>query len=246
MYDWIERKRRGAKVFEDEMTSCVFGPLRFMEAGQTWACCLLLGGFQEKFSDDTPTRVDVRFWPKFPKDGSQSRYVEPDVHVLAWRDDDLIGTIVVETKWGSSLGDRQLVDQWRFIAAEKYGPDVLRTRSCHAFLSDRPIRDTASIEDQKEIANAKGIPWGDRLIVRSWHQVAARLEECGGCTEAVEVWRSDVLHFLSAVGVIPFGGFGRDRYLSMNPVTWHVETYRLPMLLAVEQIKWKFNDGEAA
>ena len=180
MYDWIGKKRRGAKMFEDEMTSCVFGPLRFMEAGQSWACCLLLAGFHEKYSDGTPTRVDIRLWPRFPRDGSRSRYVEPDVHALAWRDDNLIATIVVETKWGTSLRDRQLVDQWRFIAAEKYGPEVLRTRSCHVFLSDRPIRDTATIEDQEKIAKAEGIPWGARLIVRSWHQVAARLEGCSG------------------------------------------------------------------
>ena len=246
MYDWIGRKRRGAKVFEDEMTSCVFGPLRFMEADQAWACCLLLGTCQEKFLDSTPTRVDIRFWPKFPSDGIQSRYVEPDVHVLAWRDDDMIATIVVETKWGSSLGDRQLVNQWQFIAVEKYDPEVLRTRSCHFFLSDRPIRDTDSIGKQKRIAKAESIPWGDRLIVRSWHQVAARLEECGRCTEAVEVWRSDMLRFLSTLGIIPFGGFGRDRYLSVNPVMWHVKKYRLPALLSVEQMDWEFNDRGAA
>ena len=246
MYDWIERKRRGAKLFEDELTSCVFSPLRFMQARHAWACCLLLFGLQERLSDDLPTRVDIRLWPKFPRDGSWKRYVEPDVHALAWRDDNLIATIIVEIKWGTALRDRQLVDQWRFIATRQYDPEVLRTRSFHAFLSDRPIRDSSSIEDQVNTAQAEDIPWGDRLIVRSWHQVAAKLGECRGFTETVELWRTDMLAFLTAVGVIPFGGFGRHQYLPVNQVAWQFEKYQPPKLLAVEQMDWTFGDGEAA
>ena len=93
------------------------------------------------------------------------------------------------------------------------------------------------------VATASRLPTATRDSNNSY---TTSWDTTSGCTEAVEVWRSDVLALLSAVGVIPFGGFRRDQYLSVNQVAWQIEKYRPPMLLPVEQMNWTFSDGEAA
>lgn len=90
MHAWIHRKRAG-KITEDEVTSCVFGPLRMMagmEPGKLWAMCLHVFQCGHLFSKDfEPTDVNVRFWPRFRL--GPRRYVEPDVHVIARRGADV-------------------------------------------------------------------------------------------------------------------------------------------------------------
>lgn len=119
MYAWIHRKRAG-KITEDEVTSCVFGPLRMaggIEPERTWAACLHIFRCDHLFSKDfEPTHVSVRFWPRFPL--GQRRYVESDVHVIARRGAD-VRTILVEVKCGAGLGDDQLLHQWTSISVAR-------------------------------------------------------------------------------------------------------------------------------
>ena len=248
MYDWIGKKRRGAKVLEDEVTSCVFGPLRFMQPAQAWASCLLLLGAENKIPHpgSQASRVSIEFWPKFKRDDGQGHHVEPDAHILAWQGDELIATLLIETKWGASLGINQLLDQWRFICAEGYEAKELRDRSWHLYLSLRPLRDRSELEQQKAKAAKKNIEWGDRLITRSWHQVATELTEATKQNGPKEVWRNDLLRFLSAQGVIPFDGFRFDRIGSTKSVTWHIEKYSPPLLAPIGPLKWRLDEGHEA
>ena len=243
MYDWIAKKRRGATPIEDEVTSCVFGPLRFMEPRQAWASCLMLFDIQDRISDLEPDRVCIRFWPKFFRSDGQGSYVEPDVHILAWRNGELTATILVEVKWGAALGSDQLLDQWRFLSVDGQKGDELRDRSWHVFLSDRPIRDKAAKEKQEARAKRNGIGWHSRLLVKAWHQVAAKLDKAPDCSEGMEVWRTDLVRFLYAQGVIPFDGFRRDRIQTVKSVTWRVHKYALPTLSAVKKMDWGFDQG---
>ncbi len=246
MYDWIAKKRRGATPIEDEVTSCVFGPLRFMEPRQAWASCLLLFDIQDSASDLEPDRICIRFWPKFFRNDGRGSYVEPDVHILAWRNGELIATILVEIKWGAALGFDQLLDQWRFLSVNGYKGDELRERSWHVFLSDRPIRDKAAREEQEARATRNGIGWRNRLLVKAWHQVATILEETAKRSEGMEVWRTDLVRFLSAQGVSPFDGFRRERVCRVESVTWRVDKYALPTLSAVKELSWGFDRGSRA
>ena len=68
MYAWIGKKRRGAQITEDELTSCVFGPLRVMHPSQAWKSCLALLGLDDWSPCPEPSRVDIRFWPRFKRD----------------------------------------------------------------------------------------------------------------------------------------------------------------------------------
>ena len=73
-------------IIEDEVTSCVFGPLRMLgvlEPPTAWTACLHLFQCGHLFPNYAPTDVDVRFWPRFPP--GQRGYIEPDVHVIGRR-----------------------------------------------------------------------------------------------------------------------------------------------------------------
>lgn len=246
MYDWIASKRRGTTPIEDEVTSCVFGPLRFMDPGQAWASCLMLFDIQDRTPDLQPDRICIRFWPKFFRNDGQGSYVEPDVHILAWRYGELTATILVEVKWGAELGSSQLLDQWRFLSVSGYKGEELRDRSWHVFLSDRPIRDKAAKEEQESRTNRNGIGWHDRLLVKAWHEVATKLDETVNCSGGMEVWRTDLIRFLSAQGVTPFDGFRRERIRRVKSVTLRMDKYALPTLSAVKRVDWRIDQGSDA
>ena len=224
MQDWIGKKRRGSTITEDEVTSCVFGPLRFMNSQEAWKSCLVLFGIdgEKILSNVEPNRVDIKFWPKFKRDDGQGRYVEPDIHIVAWSNGNLICTILVEVKWGSTLGDEQLLDQWRFISFNDHTHDQLRVCSRHVYLSDRPLRDAKSIESQRRSARREGIDWDDRLVMRSWHDVAVQLEGEINSPHPVEIWQKDLLNFLSINGVVSFNGFRICQVIPLDPVEWCV------------------------
>ena len=114
MYAWTGKKRRGAQISEDELTSCVFGPLRVMQPSQAWDSCLVLLGLKDRSLCPEPDCVDIRFWPRFKRD--DGRHVEPDLHVVARDGGKVVATILVEVKWSASLGNDQLLDQWKCIS----------------------------------------------------------------------------------------------------------------------------------
>ena len=246
MYDWIGKKRRGANIIEDEVTSCVFGPLRIMEPKHAWASGLILLGLQDEFPVFEPTRVDVKFWPRFKKEDEQGFFVEPDVHIIAWVDRKVVATILVEVKWYASLGDNQLLDQWRLISVDGYEREKLRSCSRHIFLSTRPFRDAETIRKQKDEADKYGIGWADRLIVRSWHHVAAHLKDGTGQQGMLDAGLNDLLCFLSSQGIVAFDGFRRSLFTNTNRVEWRFNEFRKPKLLPPGPLNWSFDDNGAA
>lgn len=250
MYAWIHRKRAG-KITEDEMTSCVFGPLRMMagmEPGKTWAMCLHVLQCGHLFSKDfEPTDVSVRFWPRFRL--GQRRYVEPDVHVIARRGAD-VRTILVEVKSGTRLGNDQLLSQWTNIQlpAERSGPPPgeLRRRSAHVLLGFVRPRHRRDIDVQEARARTAGIAWGDRLVTITWGHFALLIQALQGITESL---RADVLDFLRialrVVPVVPFEGVG---IANLGPVAEQVIGFggvRLRHFQVSRGLRWVFHNGSA-
>ncbi len=247
MQDWIGKKRRSDKLFEDELTSCVFGPLRYMEPDKAWEACLLLFGLSDCawYSDAKPDRVCVRFWPHFPRTDGAGRHVEPDAHIVAWDGNTLFRTILVETKWNSELQQCQLLNQWLFITAGNNNGAAIRDLSAHVLLSKKPLQNIGSIEEQERAAREKGIAWDNRLIVLSWYQVARRLVEVRGRDGPIEVWRRDLIAFLARHGIATFDGFRSGQFEPVNLVQWCFEAYTAPDLLEVGLLNRSFDRGNA-
>ena len=246
MYAWIGKKRRGAQIIEDELTSCVFGPLRTMQPAQAWKSCLALLGLDDWSPCPEPSRVDIRFWPRFKRD--DGGHVEPDLHVVAWAGGQVVATILVEVKWRASLGDDQLLDQWKWISVGGESGDKLRERSHHVLASYRPIAHAEKIEEQRSRQN-EGMKWGDRLVEVSWHDVARNLETEGIRLEDVETWRKDLLRFLASQGIVAFEGFQHLHIAPVGPVDWHFddsEDYMKPVVLATGPLNWTFQENGAA
>ena len=211
MYARIRNKSTG-RIPEDEVTSCVLGPLRMMgamEPARTWEACLHLFQWGHLFPKDfEPTDVSVKFWPQFPT--QQRGSVEPHVHVIARRGAE-VRTIPVEVKCGAALGDDQLLRQWAAIqlSAEGSNPvlegDELRRGSVHVLLGYVRPRHRSDIDAQEARASAAGITWEDRLITITWGQFALQLQTLAVIAERL---RADALEFLRvASGVVPIAPF---------------------------------------
>ena len=86
---------------EDEITSCVFGPLRLMEPSVAWKSCLIMLGNPPLFQNvETPTHVDFRFWPRWrAANDSEGNWIESDVYIVAKKNRKTIATVCIEIKW---------------------------------------------------------------------------------------------------------------------------------------------------
>ena len=239
MHAWIYRKGRELK--EDIVTSCVFGPLRFMKPNHAWISCLHMFGLQnDSFAKIEPTSIVIRFWPKFKRNDGCGRYVEPDLHILAKVNGKIVGTILIEVKWESPLGEKQLLDQWKFFSVDGLDRDKLRNSSWHVFLSDQHTGDAEKIEERKQ-------SWGNRLIEISWHDLAENLDKLADSLKTideVDVWREDLLLFLlSTKGITPFKGF---QLACVSQIEWQFEEYTKPDLLATDSLNWNFKENGVA
>ena len=245
MHAWINRK--GGDLKEDIVTSCVFGPLRFMKPNHAWVSCLHMFGIQDDcFAKIEPTCVDVRFWPKFIRDDGRGRYVEPDVHIVARCKGQVRRTILIEVKWNSGLSsENQLLDQWKFLSVDGHNRAHIRDCSRHVLLDDQLPGDAEIIEKQKQ--NCKS--WGDHFIEISWYDLAENLkaaEDKLKAEEEVDAWRRDLLLFLSAQGITTFEGFQQCQLACVSQIEWRFEEYTKPYLMATGPLDWNFKKNGVA
>lgn len=241
MHAWISGKGRG-KIWEDEVTSCVFGPLRFLDPQQAWRICLGLFGDQVRqciqLSAEDVKEVCVRFWPRFTTD---SGYVEPDMHIVAKGRDGTVSTILVEVKWEDRLKVDQLLRQWRYLSLpceETPDADQLRKQSMHVFLyKGRKGRfvDREVFERQKQTKEWGEVPERQRLIAISWHDLA-RHADALQLSGMASVWKQDLLRFLDTQGIGVFHGF--RSICSTSRIGWILNVFRQPELLAVDPLNW--------
>ena len=238
MHAWVSGKGRG-KIWEDEVTSCVFGSLRFLDPQQAWKICLGLFGDQVRqcvqLSDKDVKEVDIRLWPKFRKENG---YVEPDVHIVAKGHDGSVSTILVEVKWEDRLGVDQLLRQWCWLSLpceETPDADRLRKQSMHVFLYKGRFVDREVFERQKQTKK-----WGkdaerQRLVAISWHDLA-RHADALQLSGMASVWKQDLLRFLDTQGIGVFHGF--QNMCPVGLTEWRMDSLQRAELYAVDLLNW--------
>lgn len=196
-----KRKGQRLKLWEDEITSCVFGPLSFMPASELW---LLFRGWLPFKSDlwcsEIPSDFEIDFWPNLAVAGR----VEPDMVIRFTHKDKPLAVLMFEIKWGYRIGEGQLINQWEAL------PDVDRDCAFHIHL----VRDLSygRSDMEAELATkAVGFPkrhWQQRLICVDWKGLIEMLRfhrpQFG---QAMNLWAECVLAFLKRVGESAFTGF---------------------------------------
>lgn len=102
--------KRQVSLWEDEVTSCIFGEMRHLNASSVWrifrhlAETAHIGDLIR--SEEMPDKVEFEFWPK-------TGLVEPDLMVHFYKRDLSLLHIIVEVKWGAKLSPKcELVRQW--------------------------------------------------------------------------------------------------------------------------------------
>lgn len=225
----IHKKSRGRMPIEDEITSCIFGPLRFMTPDMRWRYLRVLFGHPEQLQDVDPIQVDVELWPQWHT--AYGGRVEPDVYIIARREEDTVATIIVEVKQVDRMKrfpsidrdalSRQLSKQWG-------SPNFCLTdHSLHVFLGHGLLdEDKSAIQELHE-----------HLHIVSWHGLAKSLEEFN----IFDIWRGDMLAFLKALGVLHFNGFNIFHLVDVDEVGWQFQNQWEPRLQAVGQLDWQFN-----
>ena len=225
----IHKKSKGRKLFEDEITSCIFGPLRFMAPDMAWRSLLVLFDHPAQLKDVAPTCVDVQLWPQWRRTAEGGR-VEPDVYIVARTEEDEVATIIVEVKTvkRSSINRDHIRDQLR---KQWESPDFCRTKdhSVHVFLGPDLLDEVGS-------AIRKG---HQHLRIVSWHGLARSLKKPRD--RVSDVWHKDVLDFLAALDVIDFDGFKTELLDTVGKIGWQFHNQWEPGLHTVAQLGWSFN-----
>lgn len=225
----IHKKSRDRMPIEDEITSCIFGPLRFMTPDMAWRSLLALFGRPEQLQGINPTQVDVKLWPR--RNTADGGSVEPDVYIVAKCGKDKVATIIVEVKAmkRSSIDRDDLRDQLR---KQWESSDFCRTAySLHVFLGPDLLGEVESVI--RKIHR--------HLHIISWHGLAMSLKKSRMKDEVSDVWRKDMLDFLAALDVIDFDGFKIDLLDTVGKIDWQFHNQWKPKLHAVDQLDWSFN-----
>ena len=104
--------KRSIKLWEDEVTSCIFGTLQHyspIEIVKFFDELVRIAGIKkEDFLYDSTLNVEFTFWPKLGQ-------VEPDLVVSLFYSNKLFLKIILEVKWDSKLSPAcELVRQWKW------------------------------------------------------------------------------------------------------------------------------------
>jgi len=114
-------KDRNFKLCEDEITSCVFGPLAFMSVEEVWRLFRKWLPFTpELWPKETPSDLFISFWENLKKSGR----VEPDIIFRFEGTGRPLLTVMFEVKWSVKgkprvSHDPQLVNQWAALSGKE-------------------------------------------------------------------------------------------------------------------------------
>lgn len=182
---------------EDEITSLILGPLKFLppeERGRFW---LELLRFRHAAGLPTGRIVDARMelWKRFQ---SLKKSVEPDLMVYLICDDGQEVPVIVELKWRSPLsGADQLHLQWKHCLNAQG-----RQTGFHLFIAPN----TSAAFAAK--ASVYGDPWGSRLIPADWASIKGwLLHNNVFITLEGRDWAHSVGLALEKLGIRAFKGF---------------------------------------
>ncbi len=233
------RKRASSnRLYEDEITSSVFGPIAFMPTAEAWALvrsAFRVSGSPAGFSPDSHY---VEFWPTLRVEG---QIVEPDL-VFSFRDgrsgEGLKATVfrlLVEVKWDAPASNRaavgpgdQLARQWKAMASELGDAAVVMR-----YL----VRHTAGAQEEIDGCQRRLRSANLELELVSWHELAGNsVRRPAGALSMM--WGDLVESLLRRLGVVPFSGFRDFEAVDAHSVlTWSVGPrldWRLPLSTAMQ------------
>ena len=107
-------KDRNFKLREDEITSCILGPLSYMPVNDVWNLFRAWLPFKDGlWPNEIPTNVEFAFWPNLTTEGR----IEPDLMVRFYRNGEPMQYMLFEIKWDSPIsGKDELVKQWEALS----------------------------------------------------------------------------------------------------------------------------------
>jgi hypothetical protein len=194
-------KDSNVKLSEDEITSCVFGPLSFMGVKDVWALFSSWLPFDPSlWPNESPSKVYFSFWPNLSKEGR----IEPDLLIRFENDQETMLTIMLEVKWESPIsGELQLVNQWASLT------DAEKKRTFHVYL----VKETPSGIRDRERSLSQKVPfkketWKKRLVCVGWQSLIETIRfDRPKFSDLMKVWADGVLSFLMRRGLTVFTGF---------------------------------------
>ncbi|MHB8762645.1 MAG: hypothetical protein ACYC6J_09760 [Coriobacteriia bacterium] len=135
------------KLHEDEITSTVFGPLRYFPAQEIFSIFRDLLDLPEGAGSEPVEEVVFDFWPNLATDGGR---VEPDLLIQFVGPKGPGLSVLVEVKWDTGRSSAcQLVAQWRQLLAS---PSQKGGRQVHVYLVKHRARGAAERHRSMAIA----------------------------------------------------------------------------------------------
>jgi hypothetical protein len=219
--------KRKIKLWEDEATSTVFGPLVDMDPSEVWKVVnkmILASGKEENLlpQNYSPSDCEIKFW-------SRNSNVEPDVmfHFKAPNGNNI--NLLLEVKWrnGKVSPTCELIRQWltRPIPSEQwfhiYLVDSEAKRRHDVDTSLKILADgcdndvsTCSCEKIKFVRPAKSANvanfWKEYLGLISWRhmqKIVQQIEAASLTPCSLSRWAKGIRCFLEWCGYVPFVGF---------------------------------------
>jgi hypothetical protein len=242
---YIKKKNRTQlpSSFEDEITSTVFDPLKFMSSGDAWGAICEAGLIEQSVvSDDAVlTSHSVDFWRSFSNpaglgtDGWHNE--EPDVLFMFKFENGLEIWLILEVKWNSVANNTQLAHQWIAVTQSEQALLVRRMGSLtvkHTYLTLNFSVAWDGIQETNGCAakNFNSNEWAMNALPLSWSQLKANLDDRVriGNSSQVRCWAESASKFLQIMNVLPFRYFrGVDPLNKVNNYTFQ---------LRPKQISW--------
>jgi hypothetical protein len=217
-----KKLKRQTHLWEDEVTSCVFGEMRHLPASDIWAFFSRLVPTGNRaainWPDDTPDNAEFHFWRRGK--------VEPDLCVDFFRSGVHQASLLIEIKWDASLSPKcELVRQWNDWRHKEI-PTV------HLYLVKDNSSGRGEIQQSLELlesqcaslenpccqeydhkrAEVKAVKpllpyWKNRLHCLGWRDLVSLEKDMGGLGPVGRQWAKELNAFLQRYGLERFRGF---------------------------------------
>jgi hypothetical protein len=227
---WIRKSRMRAKNFaftEDEITSTVFGPIKFMDSRDAWRAVCEAGLVSTTpLRDAVPRRHFVDFWPPFLNPGrprfDEWHHESPDVLFRFEFDNAQELWLILEVKWNEPQTSHdnegrntQLAHQWLAVTKSDRANDVRAKGKLdfkHTYLTKNFSEARSGIVETAD-CTAQGFDsdrktWIANALPLTWADLRANLERLArNNSSQLCDWAHAVSEFLSIKNVMPFHGF---------------------------------------
>ncbi|BBO67929.1 hypothetical protein DSCA_18590 [Desulfosarcina alkanivorans] len=238
------RKDRNFKLREDEVTSCILGPLSYMPPEDVWALFRVWLPFKvEMWPTETPTGADLSFWPNLENEGR----TEPDLVVRFTNNAKPMLTVLFEIKWNSAIsGKQELVNQWEALSDDE------KKTAFHIYL----VKDTGrgNRELTQSLTDSPKKLWRERLVCVGWRSlIEILLYNRPKFGTAMNLWADGVIAFLQRRGQTTFTGFewladeivsiAPEKELFWNPLPWFSMGNKVSPP-TVDPIFWRTNSND--